>query len=189
MAIAGIAAGAVVLIVLVVASIALSGGGGGDPRPTPTQALPTSSVPTSSSPTSSPTAESREFDAAFVNTTLRDYVRPYYSQIASCEKQTDNAGASSAKCVFDDGHQAIFFGLPTTVTMAAWRSTLSDSLSQLDGADKGTWAKGAKWTNEQAGGAYLYWDEESAHIGGLVIDTGGTVSGLDTWWLNRWGKG
>jgi hypothetical protein len=179
--IGGIAAGVALVLIIVITAITLSGGGGGGtPTPTTTLAAPT---------TSAPATPNTQFDSAFASPTLRDYVRPYYPEITSCEKQTDNGGANSVDCKFKDGHQAIFFALPSAISMDTWRTTLSSQITQLDGATKTTWSRGAKWTRQQTGGAYLYWDVESAKVGGLVIDSGGQLSDLDSWWSGRFGKG
>jgi hypothetical protein len=178
--IGGVAAAVALVLVIVITAIVLAGRDGGAPTPTPTLAGPTSAAPTT---------PNTQFDAAFASPTLRDYVRPYYPEITSCDKQTDNGGANSVNCKFKDGHEAIFFALPAAVSMDTWRTTLSSQITQLDGATKTTWARGAKWTRQQSGGAYLYWDVESAKVGGLVIDTGGQLSELDSWWSGRFGKG
>ncbi len=132
---------------LVLTLVAINAGGG-DPTPTP---APTLAGPTTSAANSPP---STEFDQFFTSAKLRDNARPYYAEMTSCtDESTDSAAA--AQCVFEDGHEVLLFELPTGASLELWRSTLSSS-SQRQGATKGSWAEGAKWTVEKSGGSALY---------------------------------
>lgn len=177
-----ISGGLAAVLVLVVTLIAVNLGNSGDPGPTPT---PTIAGPTTSSggSTASP---STEFDRFFTSTALRDYVRPFYGEIESCTEE-DTSGTSAAQCVFDDGHEVLLFELPSGASLELWRRTLSES-TQMQGATKGTWSEGQKWTVEKSGGSALYWDVEDERLGGLVIKQSESLSDLDSWWADRFGK-
>lgn len=173
---------AVLVLLVVVVLVVTLGDGGGTPTPSPTLAAPTR-TPTPT--TSAPSPASTEFDRFFTTQKLRDYARPYYGEMKTCEDA--GTGSASAQCTFDDGHEVLIFEVPTAVTFETWRATLSAS-PQLSGAAKGTWAKGAKWTLKKDSGAVLYWDSEGERVGGLVIKSDEAVSDLESWWSRRFGK-
>ncbi len=180
------AGGLAAVLVLVISLIAVNLGNGDDPGPTPipTQAIPTQAIPTPTGTGAS--SPSTEFDRYFTSTALRDYARPYYGELSSCSEESTQ-GAAAARCVFEDGHEVLIFELPAGASLELWRSTLS-ATSQLQGATKGTWAEGQKWTVEKSGGSVLYWDVEDDRLGGLVIKASESLSDLDDWWSERFGK-
>jgi hypothetical protein len=177
--VAAVAAGLVTVLVVTITLIALNSGGGGGPGPNPT---PTLAGP-SSSGASTPNTE---FDRFFTSVQLRDYARPFYGEMSSCEEES-TASAAAAQCVFDDGHEVLLFELPEGASLEVWRTTLSNS-PQMEGASKGTWSKGAKWTVQKSGGSALYWDTGSGRLGGLAVKADESLSDLDDWWSERFGR-
>jgi hypothetical protein len=174
-----IGAAAGLAVVLMVVAIVLASGGGGSGG-TPTSPSPTLAL--SSSPTSS--APNTKFDEAFTSTKLRDYVRPYYDDIKSCDKTT-TASFAAVQCQFTSGVSVIVFEVPAAITMTQLRTQVS---SLLPGAEKITWRDGQLWTSAATGRSTLYWDVDGERLAGIAVQAGGTVPGLRAWWEGRFGS-
>jgi len=164
--------------------IAVASSRGGTPaRPSATLvASSRTSSPAPATPTPTQTPDT-EFDDAFTSTALRDYVRPYYDQITSCEKATTGSLAS-VQCTFDNDVRVQLFEIPTNISVTELRTKISPL---LDHPDKQAWAHGQLWISEESVSA-LYWDQVDERVAALALLPAGNSAKLRTWWQTTFGS-
>jgi len=171
------ASAAAVLIVVLLTVVLLNGNdGGGTP--------PGTNGPIAGRSTGPNEPPNTEFDDAFSSAALRDYVRPYYDDIESCEKTT-TINLASVNCTYLNKVEVAVFELPSGTDVADVRELLG---AQLTDADKTTWQDGELWTAVGSGGPALYWDVESKRFAGLAVLPGGELDALKSWWEESFGS-
>jgi actin-like ATPase involved in cell morphogenesis len=184
--------GGLALILVVTLVIILAGRGTGTDNTASPGTSTSAQVPSGSSGSSpggtdstSPGAPSGagNFDEFFTSTDLRDYARPYYDEISSCEKGT-TAGIAATNCTFKDGERVALFQVPDTVTMPELRQEMGVLFTD---PTKATWKGGEVWTDTVASSPALYWDVAAKRIAAVAYLPDGSGADLKSWWDDRFG--
>jgi actin-like ATPase involved in cell morphogenesis len=129
---------------------------------------------------------STKYDDAFPSTKLRNYVRPFYGDITSCQQGTIGS-LVSVRCNFTSDVQATVFEIPDTISVDQLRSQAEKDL--LTDPEKADWAHGQVWTGDNDAGPALYWDDADKRIAGLGVLPGGKAHALSAWWQDSFGHG
>lgn len=177
---------AVIVVAALVVGIVLAVNRGG--TPVDTQAVgdtsTASATPTEATPTEPTPSVNTKFDSAFTSAALRDYVRPYYNEITSCEKTTTGPFAS-VRCAFDNDVQVALFEIPSNVSVTDLRTEVTPL---LPGAHKVTWAHGQLWTGTTSNTPTLYWDQVDDRVAGLALLAHSDLPTLRSWWQTTFGS-
>lgn len=188
---------AAVALVVVAAAVAIplllsNGSGKGNNNgggPTNSPSTQVSQGATSPPPSGSCTAN---FDQCINDQTLRDYIKPTYGSITSCDPNTAlgsslpiESGLTLVTCTYKNGTQVAFGKVSSSTDLDTYRTTFG-SLSTLSGlktGQNGTWAHGntIKFNGDPKGSGF-YWDNTSTDIFGMAASDTENLSNLQKWW-------
>jgi hypothetical protein len=155
-----------------------------------------------SSPSAGPSASStpgtdQSLDAFFHDDVLRDYVRPTYGEITSCQRGFAAGSATavpvpySATCVFKNGIQVAFAKADSQQQITSYRDSIAQYLPAANMTlKKDDWAHGGidQYTNSAVNA--LYWDDSRTLIYAFASVSAGTlsISKMRDWWGTRFEK-
>jgi actin-like ATPase involved in cell morphogenesis len=194
---------AAVAVIVVAAAVAIplllsNGGGKGDNKGGGPTNSPSSQV--SQGPTSPPPAGgcTSNFDSCINDQTLRNYIKPTYGSITSCDPNTAlgstlpvESGLTLVTCKYKNGTQVAFGKVASASDLETYRETFGSlsSLSGLKNGKNGTWAHGntIKFDGDPKGSGY-YWDNTSTEIFGMAASDTESLSTLQKWWQQNFAR-
>ena len=129
------------------------------------------------------------YDGYFDDVQIRDYLRPVYGDIRSCnDRGLTEATAGVATCTFDNGVRVtVGQAGDTLLTLDQLRRLISSTVEASDGltAEPGEWRGGALDTfhpTSSKPGAALYWDRAQDGVWGYAVSDTLEPDGLASWW-------
>lgn len=168
---------ALVLVIVLVAVLVNRGGGGGRGG-------------------GQQTAADTKYDSYFTDAGLRDYLRPLYPQIKSCQRGVlGEAISGAATCTFNNGVQVtVGQADERLLPLDQFRQLISSTMEATENLtrEEGSWSGGALDTfhgkDSTTTGAALYWDRKQGNIWGLAASDTMSSNDLRSWWQERFDR-